>query len=134
VQQRFNRCLDLYLAPRAHRKNKILTDEDVEDLKPKLPPPSELRPFPIACAVTYAHPDGVRTRCLSFDPTGVWLVTGADDGAVRLWEVKTGRCARTWQIGARGNPITAVEWSPSADRAFFVVARCVLPQTGEELS
>lgn len=35
---------------------------------------------------------------------------GTDDGSVRLWEVRTGRCMHTWQLG---EPVTCVAWCPS---------------------
>lgn len=43
INERFERCLDLYLCPRT-RKKKL--DIDPESLIPKLPKPEELRPYP----------------------------------------------------------------------------------------
>lgn len=43
INERFERCLDLYLCPRM-RKKKL--DIDPESLIPKLPKPEELRPYP----------------------------------------------------------------------------------------
>ena len=43
IQERFERCLDLYLASRLKKKRLNMT---AEELLPKLPKPSELRPFP----------------------------------------------------------------------------------------
>lgn len=126
VQQRFERCLDLYLAPRMRKKKPKF---DPDELEPKLPSPSELRPFPTTCAVTYPHPGGVRVRCISVDPEGRWVVTGADDGIVRLWECRVGRMQSSWAIGrlAKGEttPIQGVEWCPVKGRNFFVVVTCV---------
>lgn len=45
VQERFDRCLDLYLCPRLKKKRLAMTKEE---LLPKLPKPQELRPFPTA--------------------------------------------------------------------------------------
>lgn len=129
LKERFERCLDLYLAPRARRR-KARLPEDPEDLVPKLPSPSELKPFPQVCSTTYPHPNGVRTRCLSIDPSGQWLVTGADDGEVRLWELRIGRCQAAWHIGklpgGATTPIQSVAWSPNKGRSFFIVATYVL--------
>jgi ribosome biogenesis protein ERB1 len=48
IKERFNRCLDLYLCPRAI-KRKLQVDPDT--LLPKLPDPKDLRPFPTTIAV-----------------------------------------------------------------------------------
>ncbi|KAJ2775543.1 Ribosome biogenesis protein erb1, partial [Coemansia nantahalensis] len=70
VQERFQRCLDLYLAPRAKKKT---TQLDAEELMPKLPDPRDLRPFPSAEALVYLGHTG-RVRSISVDPTGLWLL------------------------------------------------------------
>lgn len=45
------------------------------------------------------------------DASGQWLVSGSDDGSVRLWEVATARCMRTWDLGAR---VHCVAWCPAS--------------------
>ncbi|GAA5911852.1 hypothetical protein JCM5296_004539 [Sporobolomyces johnsonii] len=121
VQERFDRCLDLYLAPRMLRRRPKLDIQDPSELIPKLPSPKELRPFPTTKSVTYPHPNGVRVRCISIDPTGMWVVTGAEDGEVRLWECAVGRCAMKWKIKDEG-PIYSVEWCPDKEKSLFAVA------------
>lgn len=121
VQERFERCLDLYLAPRMLRRRPRLDIKDPSELIPKLPSPQELRPFPTTRSVEYKHPNGVRIRCVSIDPTGMWVVTGAEDGEVRLWECIVGRCAMKWKCGD-GGPIFGVEWCPDKERSLFAVA------------
>lgn len=113
MQERFDRLLDLYLAPRSKkRKPKILEGvTKPEDLLPKLPDPRELKPFPTFCAVTYVHPRNVRVRCVSVDVSGSWVLTGAEDGCVRLWECRRGKCLKTWRVSATA-PIHSVEWCP----------------------
>ena len=92
LQERFERCLDLYLCPRMIRKRvsiysaNILIDFfvfcsffqiniDPESLIPKLPSRKELEPFPKTLSVTYrGHSD--RIRCFSVDPSGKWLASG----------------------------------------------------------
>ncbi|SNX86792.1 related to ERB1 - Protein required for maturation of the 25S and 5.8S ribosomal RNAs [Melanopsichium pennsylvanicum] len=122
VQERFERCLDLYLAPRMMRKK--LDIHNPENLLPKLPSPKELRPFPTTTSVVYAHPDGGRVRCLSVDPTGNWLVTGGDDGQARLWDVAIGRCTATWDMcdglpKADRSPVHSVAWCPTKNYSLF---------------
>lgn len=125
LQERFERCLDLYLAPRMRRQR--LEISDAQSLIPKLPSPRELRPFPITSAVTYAHPESARVRCVAIDPKGAWLVTGADDGRVRLWDLIIGRCAMTWDLhvpssASERQPIFSVKWCPN--KAYSLFAAC----------
>ncbi|BGP16275.1 hypothetical protein JCM10213_007719 [Rhodosporidiobolus nylandii] len=127
VQERFDRCLDLYLAPRMLRRRPKLDIKDASELLPRLPSPQELRPFPTTKSVTYAHPGGVRVRCASIDPTGMWVVTGAEDGEVRMWELSTGRCAMRWSLGGSDGkggkePVMGVEWCPDREKSLFVAA------------
>ncbi|KIS66931.1 uncharacterized protein UMAG_05714 [Mycosarcoma maydis] len=138
VQERFERCLDLYLAPRMMRKK--LDIHNPENLLPKLPSPKELRPFPITTSVVYVHPDGGRVRCLSVDPTGNWLVTGGDDGRARLWDVAIGRCTASWDVcegmpKAERSAVHSIAWCPTKNYSLFTavvhgrVAVIAPPQT-----
>ncbi|GAC94603.1 hypothetical protein PHSY_002176 [Pseudozyma hubeiensis SY62] len=125
VQERFERCLDLYLAPRMMRKK--LDIHNPENLLPKLPSPRELRPFPTTTSVVYAHPDGGRVRCLSVDPTGNWLLTGGDDGRARLWDVAIGRCTASWDVcegmpKAERSAVHSIAWCPTKNYSLFAAA------------
>lgn len=130
VQQRFSRLLDLYLAPRSVRRQRVKPEHvaDPETLAPKLPNPNELKPFPTTSSVTYPHPGGVRTRSVSVDPEGQWVATGADDGEVRLWELRTGRCQASWRVGGTAqhrSPVYDVAFCPERGRLLLAAARCV---------
>nr|CAG8439949.1 9413_t:CDS:10 [Entrophospora candida]CAG8443919.1 13423_t:CDS:10 [Entrophospora candida] len=108
IQERFNRCLDLYLAPRM-RRNKL--NIDPESLIPKLPNPKDLQPFPKSLTISYdAHTGYVRT--FSIDPTGLWMVSGSDDKTVRVWEIITGRCVKIWHLE---DVVHSVAWCPNKD-------------------
>ncbi|CAJ0633851.1 4430_t:CDS:10, partial [Entrophospora sp. SA101] len=108
IQERFNRCLDLYLAPRM-RRNKL--NIDPESLIPKLPNPKDLQPFPKSLTISYdAHTGYVRT--FSIDPTGLWMVSGSDDKTVRIWEIITGRCVKIWHLE---DVVHSVAWCPNKD-------------------
>lgn len=123
IKERFERCLDLYLAPRV-RRNKL--NIDPESLLPKLPSPQDLRPFPTTTATVYRGHVG-RVRTLSCDPSGVWLATGGDDGTVRIWEILTGREVWKLQAGEDGEAVNAVKWRPGRDAAILAVATYVAP-------
>lgn len=116
IKERFERCLDLYLAPRV-KKNRL--NIDPESLIPKLPSPKDLRPFPTACQVIFRGHES-RVRSFSIDPTGLWLVSGDDEGHVKLWEITTGRCVKTWEMSEE-DVITGVEWNPSRGLWLFAV-------------
>jgi hypothetical protein len=126
VQERFERCLDLYLAPRMRRTKLNI---DPESLVPKMPSPKELRPFPTMSAIKYEHPGGARVRCISVDPTGMWVVSGAEDGTVRVWELANGRLA--WKVEVAKGPVFSVEWCPDRDVALVAVTVYVpAPESG----
>lgn len=95
VKERFERCLDLYLCPRA--KVKKLRNIDPKSLIPNLPKPADLRPFPTTLTLEYKGHTGI-IRTISISPDGQWLASGSDDGTVRIWEVATGRCFRRWDF------------------------------------
>ncbi|WFD20799.1 Ribosome biogenesis protein erb1 [Malassezia caprae] len=123
LQERFQRCLDLYLAPRVRRER--LDIDDPSALLPKLPAPRELRPFPTHTDVLYAH--AARVRTASVHPSGTWLLTGADDGHVRLWDVALGRCVAAWDASAGvaaadRSPVYSVAWCPQRSYAVAAVA------------
>ncbi|CAO1615846.1 unnamed protein product [Jaminaea pallidilutea] len=116
MSERFERCLDLYMAPRMRRKRLDISDPD--ELLPKLPSPQELKPFPSTCSVVYRHPNNSRVRCVAVDPRGAWLATGADDGRVRLWDLQIGRCAAVWDLNYGSaerdrSPVHSLEWCPN---------------------
>ncbi|KAG0230069.1 Ribosome biogenesis protein erb1 [Actinomortierella wolfii] len=115
IQERFERCLDLYLAPRV-RKNRL--NIDPESLIPKLPSPRDLQPFPTRLAVEYLGHEG-RVRSVSVDPSGLWLASGSEDKTVRIWEVATGRCMATYHLEEL---VTSVAWGPNKDVAVLAVA------------
>ncbi|KAH0536411.1 Ribosome biogenesis protein erb1 [Glutinoglossum americanum] len=116
VKERFERCLDLYLAPRI-RRNKL--NIDPESLLPKLPSPEELRPFPTTCATLYRGHEG-RVRSLAIDPTGTWLASGGDDGTVRIWELLSGR--QIWSMKIDDEAVNVVRWRPGKDAVIISAA------------
>ena len=117
VKERFERSLDLYLAPRIRRSKLNI---DPESLLPKLPNPDELRPFPTVCATVYKGHEG-RVRSLAIDPTGTWLASGGDDGTVRLWELLTGR--QLWHIKLSTEDVVhVVRWRPDLERLILAAA------------
>ena len=96
VKERFERCLDLYLCPRVMKRRLNI---DPESLVPRLPRASDLRPFPTTKCIEYNDGEVGAVRCLSVSPDGQFMVSGGEDGVVRLWEVQTGRLVRKWDLG-----------------------------------
>ncbi|RAL00266.1 ribosome biogenesis protein ERB1 [Aspergillus ibericus CBS 121593] len=117
VKEKFERCLDLYLAPRVRRSKLNI---DPESLLPKLPSPEELKPFPSVCATVFRGHKG-RVRSLNVDPTGVWLATGGDDGTVRVWELLTGRQLYSVKVSDE-DPVNVVRWRPGKDAVVLAAA------------
>ncbi|KIZ07232.1 block of proliferation 1 [Monoraphidium neglectum] len=107
IKEQFERCLDLYLCPRVRKKRLHVNPQS---LVPKLPKPQDLQPFPTRLAIRFSGHVG-KVRCLAPHPGGQWLATGGQDGSLRLWEVTTGRCTRTWQLGG---PVASLAWCPNA--------------------
>ena len=117
LKEKFERCLDLYLAPRVRRSKLNI---DPESLLPKLPSPEELRPFPTTCATIFRGHEG-RVRSLSIDPFGLWLASGGDDGIVRIWELLTGR--QLWHAKLSSDEaINVVRWRPGTDAVILSAA------------
>jgi ribosome biogenesis protein ERB1 len=117
VKERFERSLDLYLAPRI-RRNRL--NIDPESLLPKLPNPEDLKPFPTTCAAIFRGQEG-RVRCVSIDPQGIFVASGGDDGYVRIWELLTGR--QVWNAKvADEEAVDAVQWRPTKDASIVAAA------------
>ncbi|RKF62779.1 Ribosome biogenesis protein erb1 [Golovinomyces cichoracearum] len=117
IKERFERCLDLYLAPRV-RRNRL--NIDPMSLLPKLPRPEELRPFPSVCSTLFRGHIG-RVRSLEIDPSGIWLASGGDDGTVRIWELLTGRQVWSTKIG-NDEPVNVVRWRPGHEAVILSAA------------
>lgn len=109
VRERFERCLDLYLCPRV-RKNRL--NIDPETLKPKLPSPKDLKPFPSVLSMKYRGHTG-KVWSIAVDPQGRYLASGGEDGTLRLWEVYSGRLVEMWRLGG---PVHSVAWCPDSSK------------------
>lgn len=114
VKEKFERCLDLYLAPRIRRTKLNI---DPESLLPKLPNPDELRPFPTHEAARY-HGHKGRVRSLAIDPTGQYLATGGDDGTAKVWTLQPPREIWSAQLESEVN---VVRWRPGKDAPILAV-------------
>lgn len=131
LRERFLRCLDLYLCPRAKR---MKLNIDAEYLIPKLPSPKDLQPFPTVESLVYrGHTDLIRS--VSVEPKGEYIVSGSDDKTVKIWEIATGRCIRTIETD---DVVRCVAWCPNAKLSVVAVAsghRLLLinPKVGDKM-
>lgn len=131
IRERFERCLDLYLCPR-QRKMKVNVDPD--DLIPELPKPKDLQPFPSVQAMVYkGHTDMV--RCIDAEPRGQFLASGSDDNTVKIWEVVTGRCLKTFKVAGI---VKTVAWCSSEAVCLLSIASdnkvyLISPNVGDKL-
>lgn len=117
VKEKFERCLDLYLAPRVRRTKLNI---DPESLLPKLPNPDDLRPFPSHHTTIFRGHDG-RVRSVSVDPSGTYVATGGDDGTARVWSMIDARQVWSVRFGAE-NAVNAVRWRPGKDHLILAIA------------
>ena len=122
IKEKFERCLDLYLAPRIRRSKLNI---DPESLLPKLPSPEELRPFPTSCYTIFRGHEA-RVRSLAIDPSGTFVASGGDDGMVRIWQLFTGH--QVWSVKlSKEEAVNAVRWRPGTDAIILAAG------TGEDV-
>ena len=81
IQERFQRCLDLYLCPRI-KKKKLNIDPDT--LIPKLPDPKLMKPFPTSVSIIYDGHEGP-VLSISVSISGEYLATGDQTGMLIIW-------------------------------------------------
>ena len=53
---------------------------------------------------------------MAFSPDGTGVLTGGDDGSIRLWDVANGKQLRL--VGKHEGPVLAVAFSPDGKHAF----------------
>ena len=115
LQERFERCLDLYLCPRTIKQK---LDIDPESLIPKLPSPRELKPFPTKLSIIYKGHKG-RVRSICVDPSGQWLASGSDDLTVKIWEISSGRVFKSISFE---ESIMSLSWNTNKSISILAVA------------
>ncbi|KAJ1606663.1 Erb1p-like protein [Cryptosporidium canis] len=89
ISERFERCLDLYLCPRAIKMRMNVDPESI------LPPPidtSDLKPYPTSVRIKYDidQPVDYKNVQLSVSPDGFWLASGMGT-MLSIFEVSTSR-------------------------------------------
>ena len=104
LRERFERCLDLYLAPRI-KKRKVHMNPD--DLLPELPPPSTLKPFPSFANIYYRGHES-RVRCIKVNQEGTHLISGDEKGFLLMFDIKTSRILKKWKFE---DSVYSIDWS-----------------------
>lgn len=114
VQEEFERCIELYLCPRILRKK---TQIDMNALVPKLPDPSELKPFPTFEAITYVGHKG-KVVAISAEPNGIYLASADETCVVIIWEINTARRVKQYQFP---DLVYDVQWNKNKDLQLLAV-------------
>lgn len=127
IKERYDRCLDLYLAPRT-LKRKINIDKN--KLLPDLPNIAELRPFPTTQCLEFDCHEG-RVRTVRTDLTGYYIASGGDDkkctvildnyDIVIITELITGRVMKSIDFP---DVIQEVRWNPSTNYSDVIAVAC----------
>ncbi|KAI9670662.1 MAG: Ribosome biogenesis protein erb1 [Alyxoria varia] len=117
TKEKFERALDLYLAPRI-RRNRL--NMDPSKMLPLLPNASDLRPFPEHVGTIYRGHRG-RVRSISVHESGIFA-TGGDDGTVRFWDPHCTIPVSVLKL-SRDEPVYVVKWRPCGDE--FILAAAV---------
>nr|MBE5724357.1 putative ribosome biogenesis protein BOP1-like protein [Cucujiformia] len=79
------------------------------------------------------HTDMVRT--VSIDERGQHLLSGSDDGTIKIWEVNTGRCKKTIKLD---DVVRSVDWCPNPALSLILAASgkkvfLINPHVGDRL-
>ena len=131
--ERFERCLDLYLCPR-QKKLKVKTTS--QQLLPKLPKPSDLKPFPYQFLYSFEKPDASASSCLEVSPDGMLLASGYSDGTFRVFDSVSTKCLLRISLDDE-KEVNWVSWSPRYDLACAVAgtrAFLIVPKVGNNPS
>ncbi|KAL0229091.1 hypothetical protein GEMRC1_013711 [Eukaryota sp. GEM-RC1] len=116
VEERFERCMDLYLCPRTYRKKVV---ENPDDLLPKLPAPRDLRPYPTRSLVSVVI-ESKGLKSIDNHVDGLYMAVGDSDGKVSILEVFTGRVVLSFGFVSSNvrldSAVTAVSWIPVSNR------------------
>ena len=49
-------------------------------------------------------------RSITVDPSGQWMASGSDDMTVKVWEIITGRCMKTFEMESK---VKDIAWNPN---------------------
>ncbi|KAL0230401.1 hypothetical protein PCE1_003961 [Barthelona sp. PCE] len=115
IEERYQRCLDLYLCTRVKRR---VLPNLVEELMPDLPKPSQLRPFPLRLAHPIAKHEAL-VRTVSFHSSGKYVATADNEGTFMVSCVRSGR---QLFVTSFDEAIAHIEWNPLGDLFMIGVA------------
>ena len=117
IKEHFERCLDLYMAPRLLKKK--VNVADMSKLIPELPSPSDLKPFPLQVSIDYNFHE-TSVRATDVHPNGLWLASGDEAGNLVIWSIKTSKIVKKYQL--ENKVVDSIKWCPNEDYSMLVVA------------
>ena len=115
LQERYERCLELYLKPRTRREK---ANFRAEDLLPTLPKPSELKPYPTREALCYIG-HSKKVNAISIEKIGQFFASASDDCTIKIWETLSGKCMKTIQLD---KPVKCVSWCPNENQRLLLAS------------
>ena len=118
LQERFERCLDLYMCPR-QRKLKVKVTSD--QVLPQLPAPTDLRPFPYRLLFSFTKLDSEAIlTSLELNRNGSVVAAGYSDGSLRIFDASTTRCILKLQL-SKVHSVASLSWTPTNE----ILCACV---------
>ncbi|CAL6096225.1 Ribosome_biogenesis protein ERB1 [Hexamita inflata] len=124
IQERFNRQVDLFLAPRMRSNiNQAMSSDEYLQSQLQLSQKQLLKPHPMYCDMVIRSHTG-RVNSVSISPNNKFIASGGKDGILRIFELATGKLLK--QIALIRNKDLKVTLDKYYNQEIFCVKFCPL--------